>query len=74
MDGFDPAFAPAVAHPVPAGLSGRAGLELVKEIGARHRLVGMDVVEACPDEGDNRTLILAARLVHEGVATVLAHR
>lgn len=71
MDGFDPAFAPAVAHPVPAGLSARAGLELVKEIGARHRLVGMDVVEACPDGRDDRTLILAARLVHEGVATVL---
>ena len=74
MDGFDPAFAPAVAHPVPAGLSGRAGLELVKELGARHRLVGMDVVEACPDERDNRTLILAARLIHEGVATVLDRR
>lgn len=74
MDGFDPAFAPAVAHPVPAGLSGRAGLQLVKEIGARHRLAGMDAVEACPDDRDNRTLILAARLVHEGVAAVLAQR
>ena len=74
MDGFDPAFAPAVAHPVPAGLSGRAGLQLVKEIGARHRLAGMDVVEACPDDRDNRTLILAARLIHEGVAAVLAQR
>ena len=73
MDGFDPAFAPAVAHPVPAGLSARAGLELVKEIGATgRRLAGMDVVEACPDDRDNRTLILAARLIHEGVATVLA--
>ena len=74
MDGFDPAFAPAVAHPVPAGLSGRAGLQLVKEIGARNRLAGMDVVEACPDDRDNRTLILAARLIHEGVAAVLAQR
>ena len=74
MDGFDPAFAPAVAHPVPAGLSGRAGLQLVKEIGARHRLAGMDVVEACPDDRDNRTLILAARLIHEGVAAVLSQR
>lgn len=73
MDGFDPAFAPAVAHPVPAGLSARAGLELVKEIGsAGRRLAGMDVVEACPDHRDNRTLILAARLIHEGVATLLA--
>lgn len=73
MDGFDPAFAPAVAHPVPAGLSARAGLQLVKEIGTTgRRLAGMDVVEACPDDRDNRTLILAARLIHEGVATILA--
>lgn len=75
MDGFDPAFAPAVAHPVPAGLSARAGLELVKEIGtAGRRLVGMDVVEACPGDRDNRTLILAARLIHEGVGIVLSQR
>ena len=75
MDGFDPAFAPAVAHPVPAGLSARAGLELVKGTGAAgRRLAGMDVVEACPDGRDDRTLILAARLIHEGVAIVLSRR
>ena len=75
MDGFDPAFAPAVAHPVPAGLSARAGLELVKEIATSGRhLVGMDVVEACPDDRDNRSLILAARLIHEGVGAVLARQ
>lgn len=74
MDGFDPAFAPAVAHPVPGGLSGRAGLDLIREIGGAGRLVAMDVVEACPDGRDDRTLILAARLIHEGVATVLARR
>ena len=73
MDGFDPAFAPAVAHPVPGGLSARAGLRLLREIhcGGR-RLVGMDVVEACAIRGDDRTLILAARLIHEGVGAVLS--
>ncbi len=75
MDGFDPAFAPAVAHPVPGGLSARAGLNLVREIGSgKRRLVGMDVVEACPDDRDNRTLILAARLIHEGVGAVLSRQ
>lgn len=73
MDGFDPAFAPAVAHPVPGGLSARAGLDLIREIHARRfRLAGMDVVEACPREADDRTLILAARLLHEGIAAALA--
>ena len=73
MDGFDPAFAPAVAHPVPGGLSARAGLDLIREIHTRgFRLAGMDVVEACPREDDDRTLVLAARLVHEGIAAALA--
>ncbi len=75
MDGFDPAFAPAVAHPVPGGLSARRGLALIREIHeSGRRIVGMDVVEACPEDGDGRTLILAARLIHEGVATVLARQ
>ncbi len=72
MDGFDPAFAPAVAHPVPGGLSARAGLDLIHEIGTRFRLVGMDVVEACPGgDREQRTLLLAARLIHEGVGLVV---
>ena len=73
MDGFDPAFAPAVAHPVPGGLSARAGLDLIHEVETRGlRLVGMDVVEACPDGADERTLILAARLLHEGIGAALS--
>ncbi len=73
MDGFDPAFAPAVAHPVPGGLSARAGLDLVHEIGRRFRLAGMDVVEACPGgDAEQRTLLLAARLIHEGVGLAVS--
>ncbi len=72
MDGFDPAFAPAVAHPVPGGLTARAGLDLLHEIGRRFVLVGMDVVEACPGgDREQRTLLLAARLIHEGVGLVV---
>ncbi len=69
MDAFDPAFAPGVAHPVPGGLTPRQVLELIQESG--WSLVGMDVVECLPerDEGD-RTAVLAARLLHEGMGTV----
>ena len=72
LDGFDPAYAPGVAHPVPGGLSARAGLDLIHEIRERgFRLAGMDVVEGCPRRDDDRTLVLAARLVHEAIAVVL---
>jgi len=70
LDAFDPAFAPGVAHPVPGGLSPRQAFELIQESG--WDLVGMDVVECLPDrdEGD-RTAVLAGRLLHEAMGTVV---
>jgi agmatinase len=69
MDAFDPGFAPGVAHPVPGGLSPRQALGMIQDSG--WDLVGMDVVECLPerDQGD-RTAVLAARLLHEGMGTV----
>jgi len=69
MDAFDPGFAPGVAHPVPGGLSPRQALGMMQDSG--WDLVGMDVVECLPerDQGD-RTAVLAARLLHEGMGTV----
>lgn len=69
LDAFDPAFAPGVSHPVPGGLTPRQGLALIQE--GPWRLVGMDVVEVNPvrDHGD-RTAVLAARLLHEGMGRV----
>lgn len=70
LDGFDPAFAPGVSHPVPGGLSSRQVLNLIQR--ARWRLVGMDVVELNPEQDVNdQTAILAARLLHEGMGYVM---
>ncbi len=73
LDGLDPAFAPGVSHPVPGGLSSRQVLDLIRR--ARWELVSMDVVELNPDrdEGD-RTAVLAARLLHEGMGYAAASR
>lgn len=70
MDAFDPAFAPGVAHPVPGGLHPRQVLDFLEK--AEWDLVGMDVVETNPrfDEND-RTAILAARLLHEAMGQAL---
>lgn len=66
LDGFDPAFAPGVSHPVPGGLAVRPVLDLIQR--ARWRLVGMDVVEVNPSlDVNDQTGILAARLLHEGM-------
>jgi arginase len=66
LDGFDPAYAPGVSHPVPGGLSPRQVLNLLQH--ARWTLVGMDAVEVNPSRDTNdQTAILAARLLHEGM-------
>jgi agmatinase len=69
LDGFDPAVAPGVSHPVPGGLTSRQVLGFIGS--ADWRLVGMDVVELNPSADLNRlTAILAARLLHEGMGYV----
>lgn len=65
MDVVDPAFAPGVSTPVPAGLSANQLLWLVSNIAAQG-IVGLDVMEVNPkyDEQD-RTAHLAAKLIIE---------
>ncbi|MBO3459760.1 agmatinase [Aetokthonos hydrillicola Thurmond2011] len=66
LDGFDPAFAPGVSHPVPGGLTSRQVLNFIQR--SQWNLVGMDVVELNPEQDVNdQTAILAARLLHEGM-------
>jgi agmatinase len=70
LDGFDPAFAPGVSHPVPGGLTPRQVLNFLQ--GRDWNLAGMSVVELNPDfDEHDRTAILAARLLHEGMALAL---
>jgi len=70
LDGFDPAFAPGVSHPVPGGLSPRQIFDLFRS--AKWELAGMDVVETNPSRDFNDlTSLLAARLLHEGMGYTL---
>jgi agmatinase len=68
VDALDPAFAPGTGTPVPGGLTSREAFVLLRAL-AGAALVGMDVVEVAPalDQGD-RTSILAAHLLFEGLA------
>jgi arginase len=64
MDGFDPSFAPGVAHLEPGGLTVREVLAVLARQTAP--LVGADIVELCPPRDPTGiTAILAAKLVRE---------
>jgi agmatinase len=66
LDGFDPAYAPGVSHPVSGGLTPRQVLNFIQN--APWKLVGMDAVEVNPNlDVNDQTAILAARLLHEAM-------
>lgn len=68
LDGIDPSEAPGVSHPEPGGLRTREVLAVLHAQTAQ--IVGADVVELNPRfDSNDRTAILAAKLVREIAAT-----
>lgn len=65
LDVLDPGEMPAVGTPEPGGLHWYQLLDLFREICSRTTVVGMDVVELCPMEGQTRADFLAAKLVYK---------
>ncbi len=65
LDAFDPSEMPAVGTPEPGGLNWYQVLDLFRAICQRTTIVGMDVVELCPMEGQIRADFLAAKLVYK---------
>ena len=65
LDSLDPSEMPAVGTPEPGGLHWYQLLDLFHEICRRTAVVGMDVVELCPMEGQTRADFLASKLVYK---------
>jgi agmatinase len=65
LDALDPSEMPAVGTPEPGGLHWYELLNLFREICRRTIIVGMDVVELCPMQGQTRADFLAAKLVYK---------
>jgi agmatinase len=64
MDGMDPSIAPAVAAPMPGGVTYVQARKLIHGLVRKGRVVGMDVVEITPKEDVNKiTCITAGRLI-----------
>lgn len=65
LDVIDPSEMPAVGTPEPGGLSWYQVLDLFREICQHTTVVGMDVVELCPMQGQTRADFLAAKLIYK---------
>lgn len=62
MSVLDPSECPGVSNPEPSGLSWNELMEIVGAVFAKTRVVGADIVETSPIEGDARSELLAAKL------------
>ncbi|MBN2331124.1 MAG: agmatinase [Candidatus Aenigmarchaeota archaeon] len=66
MDVFDPAFAPGVSTPAPAGMLPQEFFSLIESIHDGMEVIGFDVVEVCPpNDTGNVTSLLAAKAIKE---------
>ncbi len=65
LDVLDPAYMPSTGTPEPDGLSYRDVLTLLKLINERHNIIGIDVVELCPNENNKAPDFLAAKLIYQ---------
>ena len=64
LDVFDPALVPGTGTPEPGGLGWYEALALLKEVVKDKKIVGFDVVELCPIEGNITSDFLAAKLIY----------
>jgi len=65
LDVFDPSIMPATGTPEPGGLLWYDVLAMLKAISSKKNVVGFDVVELCPDDGNKAPDFLAAKLIYK---------
>ena len=65
LDVLDPAYMPSTGTPEPDGLRYRDILTLLKLINERHNIIGLDVVELCPNHINKAPDFPAAKLIYQ---------
>lgn len=65
LDVLDPAYMPSTGTPEPGGLSYREVITLLRRVIKDHRVVGLDVVELCPNPTAKASDFLAAKLIYQ---------
>ena len=68
LDAFDPSLIPATGTPEPGGLGWYPVNRLLRRVARTSRVVGFDVVELLPGEGQHASAFTAAKLVYRFLA------
>lgn len=65
LDVFDPAVLPSTGTPEPGGMLYYQVLHFLRDVIANYNIVGIDIVELCPNETERASDYLAARLAYQ---------
>jgi agmatinase len=65
LDFFDPAYVPGVGTPEPGGATWEEGLKLLRAVCERRQVVGCDIVELMPIQGNHVSDFFAAKLANK---------
>ncbi len=65
LDVFDPAYMPSTGTPEPDGMNYREVINFLKLINERHNIIGLDVVELCPNDINKAPDFLASKLIYQ---------
>jgi agmatinase len=65
LDVFDPGILPSTGTPEPGGLGWYEVLDFLKKVIGTRELVGLDVVELCPNKQEKSSDFLAAKLIYK---------
>lgn len=65
LDVFDPAYMPSTGTPEPDGMNYREVINFLKLINERHNIIGLDVVELCPNGTNKAPNFLASKLIYQ---------
>lgn len=65
LDVFDPAYMPSTGTPEPDGMNYREVINFLKLISERHNIIGLDVVELCPNATNKAPDFLASKLIYQ---------
>ncbi|MBW8243970.1 agmatinase [Muricauda oceani] len=65
LDAFDPSILPSTGTPEPGGLFWYETLDFLKRVFKEKNVVGLDIVELCPNDIDRSSDFLAAKLYYK---------
>ena len=74
LDVFDISLVPAVGTPEPGGIGWYETLDLLRDISKDKKIVGFDVVELCPIQGQIASDFLAAKLIYRLLGYVFSSK